>query len=307
MKIERRPGAASAALDWQDVVRMEAPALQRWAGRMSGAAEAQDVVQDAVLRLLEGGTAGVRSPRAILYSAVSTVAKDRSRRSKVRREAREELAHLGRLDGVRTPEDSAVLAGEVQTLAAALRRLPAAWREALLANRLHDEPVDRLARRFGVSRRTIERWIERSLRRCRHVRFAPRGGELEVVHPSARAGAWPRPAHQPSGGRPMTPKEKAAPGGLGQPQPAPLTLEQAQIRIAGLEKRVEAFRLVLLSVLEPPALEDAARLLEVTLAVGAGRARQLLGLPPGHWADGTLAPPAGAPSPEALLLGADEA
>jgi len=60
----------------------------------------------------------------------------------------------------------------------------------------------------------------------------------------------------------------------------PLDLDQAANRVAGLERRLEAFRLVLVTLLEPAELEQASRLLEVNLTVSARRARRLLGLPP---------------------------
>jgi transposase-like protein len=70
-------------------------------------------------------------------------------------------------------------------------------------------------------------------------------------------------------------------GKQGEPvRSVPLDEAQAGYRIAGLERRLEAFRLVLVSVLEPPELERAARLLEVSLEVSAVRARRMLGLPP---------------------------
>jgi putative transposase len=59
----------------------------------------------------------------------------------------------------------------------------------------------------------------------------------------------------------------------------PLSPEQAANRIAGLERRLEAFREVLVTLLEPPELEQAARLLQASLSVSAVRSRHLLGLP----------------------------
>jgi len=61
--------------------------------------------------------------------------------------------------------------------------------------------------------------------------------------------------------------------------PSPLGVEQAAHRIRGLEQRLEAFRQVMVNLLEPTELEQAARLLEVSLSVSAVRARLLLGLP----------------------------
>jgi transposase-like protein len=61
--------------------------------------------------------------------------------------------------------------------------------------------------------------------------------------------------------------------------PEPLTVEQAAHRVGGLELRLEAFRQVMVSMFEPPELEQAARLLESNLSVSALKARLLLGLP----------------------------
>jgi len=79
--------------------------------------------------------------------------------------------------------------------------------------------------------------------------------------------------------------------------PVALDADQAANRIAGLERRLEAFRLVLVTMLEPPELERAARLLEVSLSVSARRARLWLGLP-SHNATGAPAEAeAGGPFP----------
>jgi transposase-like protein len=61
--------------------------------------------------------------------------------------------------------------------------------------------------------------------------------------------------------------------------PEPLTVEQAAHRVGGLEQRLEAFRQVMVSMLEPSELEQAARLLEANLSVSAVKARLLIGLP----------------------------
>ena len=52
------------------------------------------------------------------------------------------------------------------------------------------------------------------------------------------------------------------------------------VRVAALERRLEAFRQVLVTLLPPEELERAARLLEATLSVSAQQSRRLLGLPP---------------------------
>lgn len=102
-------------------------------------------------------------------------------------------------------------------------------------------------------------------------------------------------------------------GLLGRPAhplvPVALDAQQAANRVAALELRLEAFRKVLVMMLEPGELEEAAQLLQRSLSTSARRARNLLGLPTA----GTMGParerPASRVSPMkagALLLRADE-
>jgi len=102
-------------------------------------------------------------------------------------------------------------------------------------------------------------------------------------------------------------------GLLGKPAeplvPVALDAQQAANRVAALELRLEAFRKVLVMMLEPGELEEAAQLLQRSLSTSARRARNLLGLPTA----GTMGPArerqASRVSPMkagALLLRADE-
>jgi transposase-like protein len=91
--------------------------------------------------------------------------------------------------------------------------------------------------------------------------------------------------------------------------PVALDGQQATNRIAALELRLEAFRKVLVMMLEPGELEEAAQLLQRSLSTSSRRARNLLGLPPA----GTMSPAREAPASRvspmkagALLLRADE-
>jgi transposase-like protein len=88
--------------------------------------------------------------------------------------------------------------------------------------------------------------------------------------------------------------------------PEPLTVEQAAHRVGGLEQRLEAFRQVMVSMLEPSELEQAARLLEANLSVSAVKARLLLGLRArrrsGHPTSGSAAPHVAADQAEPYLL-----
>jgi transposase-like protein len=63
-------------------------------------------------------------------------------------------------------------------------------------------------------------------------------------------------------------------------EPGALDAAQATHRIAGLERRLDAFREVLVTMLPPAELERAARVLAATLSMSARQARAMLGLPP---------------------------
>jgi len=75
---------------------------------------------------------------------------------------------------------------------------------------------------------------------------------------------------------------------------APLDPEQATLRIAGLEQRLDAFRHVLVAMLPPPELERAARVLQAKLSVSSRRARSMVGLRPGSGMPSRAAGTAGA-------------
>lgn len=63
-------------------------------------------------------------------------------------------------------------------------------------------------------------------------------------------------------------------------EPVVLDVQQATNRIAALELRLEAFRKVLVTMLEPEELEEAAQVLQLSLSASSRRARHLLGLRP---------------------------
>jgi RNA polymerase sigma-70 factor (ECF subfamily) len=57
----------------------------------------------------------------------------------------------------------------LNSVAAALQELPAQCREAFLLNRLEGLTHSEIAERLGVSTKTVQRHIERALRRCVQV------------------------------------------------------------------------------------------------------------------------------------------
>lgn len=116
--------------------------------------EAQDLVQEAYARAWRqwGGLAAHPAPEAWLRLVVARLATDRWRRLQGWRVA---LSRTGPPEPVPPPNEDAVL------LAGALRRLPAAQRQALALHYLFDMSVQDIARETRVPTGTVKSWLSR--------------------------------------------------------------------------------------------------------------------------------------------------
>jgi len=116
-------------------------------------AEAEDVVQEAFVRALAHARtlARTESPEAWLLTVALNVARSRWRR--MRRMA----GFLPEL----VPDDHPDLSPDRVALLAALRRLPAAQREAIALHHLADLPVEQVAAALGVPTGTVKARLSR--------------------------------------------------------------------------------------------------------------------------------------------------
>jgi RNA polymerase sigma factor (sigma-70 family) len=145
--------------------------LVRFLTRRNGAATAEDVAQDTWLKLHErGNSESWQEPRAVLYTTATNLGTDDQRR-----QARSErlFTHDHDVPEVASPsagpEAQTQSESELNTVAAALEELPAQCREAFLLNRLEGLTHAAIAQRLGISTKTVQRHIERALRRCVQV------------------------------------------------------------------------------------------------------------------------------------------
>jgi RNA polymerase sigma factor (sigma-70 family) len=145
--------------------------LVRFLARRNGRSGAEDVVQDAWLKLHErGDPESWREPRAILYTTAANLGTDTRRRdaNSQRLFARESEFPVGECPRP-GPEAQADTESQLNTLAAALEELPPQCREAFLLNRLDGLTHSQIAQRLGISTKTVQRHIERALRLCVQV------------------------------------------------------------------------------------------------------------------------------------------
>lgn len=116
--------------------------------------EAEDVVQEAFVRAAAHATRFVRvdNPEAWLRTTAVNLSRTRHRRRVLGRRLL-----LRELPPVSAPE----LSPDRVAVLDALRRLPAAQREAIALHHLADLPVDEVARNLGVSPNTVKSRLRR--------------------------------------------------------------------------------------------------------------------------------------------------
>ena len=149
--------AVNAAL--AGLYQAHASELHGFARRRAGRQEAEDVVQDTYLHLLQRGNAAtLEHPRPYLYRIAANLAVDLARKAKIRlRYGGEGCAFACSAEAPPSPEAAAAGAMELRRLHAALRELPPRCRDAFLLNRIEDLTHAEIAARLGVSERTIDR------------------------------------------------------------------------------------------------------------------------------------------------------
>jgi len=145
--------------------------LHAFAKRRAGRQEAEDIVQDAYLHLLQRGSAAtLEHPRSYLYQIAANLAVDFARKAKVRlRHLQEEPEFFCTSEGPPGPEAAAGSALELRQLQAALAELPKICREAFWLNRFEGLSHTEIAQRLGISARTIDRHMARAAAHLRRT------------------------------------------------------------------------------------------------------------------------------------------
>jgi RNA polymerase sigma-70 factor (ECF subfamily) len=143
--------------------------LHRFARLRAGRQEAEDVVQDTYLHLLQRGAAAtLEHPRAYLFRIAANLAVDLARKTKIRsRYAGENVDVDHFAEDTANPEAASEGAIRLRRLQAALSELPPLCRAAFLLNRIDGLTYAEIAERLGLSVRTIDRYMFRA---WNHVR-----------------------------------------------------------------------------------------------------------------------------------------
>jgi RNA polymerase sigma factor (sigma-70 family) len=135
--------------------------LERLAGER---ASAEDIAQEAGIRLLEAGEREpLANPRAFLFHVATNLARDLLRRRMTRDAALPELTAVERFE----PGADAVAAAreEIGQVGAALAQLPERAREVLVLARIEGLSHAEIGERLGIAPKTVENHLGRALAR----------------------------------------------------------------------------------------------------------------------------------------------
>ncbi|MGD9967529.1 MAG: RNA polymerase sigma factor [Hyphomonadaceae bacterium] len=153
----------SSTLDWANLFEEEAPRLMRFLRRFGPRISAEDISQDAFAKLCAAKTGEIANPQAYLMTTARNLALNDLRRQANHKTdphaGIETLAPASTAD----PEADLIAAERASAAEAALAALDPHLREALLLHIIEGLTQPEAAKRLGVSRRTLQRYIETAL------------------------------------------------------------------------------------------------------------------------------------------------
>jgi RNA polymerase sigma-70 factor, ECF subfamily len=141
--------------------------LSRRLTRRLGSSEfACDALQETFLRLERTEIGQIARPKAYLFRIAVNIATDRRRAESRRLTATEVDSLLEVVDDSPDPAQTVEARSELEALKRAVAELPPRRREIFLASRVNEIPHRDIAKRFGVTVRTIELELKQALEHC---------------------------------------------------------------------------------------------------------------------------------------------
>jgi RNA polymerase sigma-19 factor, ECF subfamily len=153
----------SSTLDWANLFQEEAPRLMRFLRRFGPRISAEDISQDAFAKLCAAKTEEIANPQAYLMTTARNLAlNDLRRQTNHRTHAHADIETIAPA-AAPSPEFELIAAEETSAAEAALAALEPHLREAMLLHIIEGLTQPEAAKRLGVSRRTVQRYIETAL------------------------------------------------------------------------------------------------------------------------------------------------
>jgi RNA polymerase sigma factor (sigma-70 family) len=139
--------------------------LLQFFARRTGRTRAEDLVQDVWLRLRErSDPESWVEPRAVIFTVAANLATDAGRRAaRDRARLSSDQSLMESVPTAMDPSVEAELANRVERVAAALAQLRPVYRDAFLLNRLESLTHAEIAELLGVSKKSVQRYLERAV------------------------------------------------------------------------------------------------------------------------------------------------
>lgn len=136
--------------------------------KLANPALAEDLVQEAFLRLSNAAVQDLQNPRAFLYRILGNLLIDHSRQEKVRARYFQPLddGFLEVADVSPSIERQLEARQELKRLAEAVGELPERCRECFILRRFEGLSQEEISRRMGISRNMVEKHLRRALVHC---------------------------------------------------------------------------------------------------------------------------------------------
>ncbi|AZP70533.1 RNA polymerase sigma factor [Pseudomonas poae] len=131
---------------------------------------ANDLLQDAFIRLMNSEVAKIGNVRAFLYRIANNLSIDHARRNRVRGVSDEQ--ELQALAGDADPQNSAIAGNTLGHLRRLIDGLPSPTREVFLLARVEQLSYKEIAIRLGLDARAVERHLNKAMAHCAAVLHA---------------------------------------------------------------------------------------------------------------------------------------
>lgn len=128
---------------------------------------ANDLLQDAFIRLMNSEVAKIGNVRAFLYRIANNLSIDHARRNRVRGIRDEQ--ELQELAGDADPQGSAIAGNTLEHLQRLIDGLPSPTREVFLLARVEQLSYKEIAIRLGLDARAVERHLNKAMAHCAAV------------------------------------------------------------------------------------------------------------------------------------------
>lgn len=137
----------------------------RFVARRAGYEEEEDVIQDAFLQVVERSRRQeITKLDRLLSHVVRCLAIDRVRRTSLRRRASSVELGDKAVDVATDPERSLMGAQRLKRVLAAVEAMPPKRKEVFLLHRVEDLTYTQIAKRLGVSIKTVEKHLHLAMR-----------------------------------------------------------------------------------------------------------------------------------------------